>query len=274
MASSKAKPKSKSSAKARKRGRGPHASWKGQVRCGLVSFGVQAFNASAPERGEFHFHQLHAGCHQRIRHEKVCPVHGEASQSDIVSGFGYAPGKYVEIDPEEIEAVRSEGERALTIEAFIKPDQLDPLYYDGRAYYLLPDGETAGEGYAVLREAMLRQKADGFGKVLFSGRDQLVRLRVADRLLLMAMLSYSAERKKSDEWSGLSRHARPAAKSVKLAEELVHSMIARDFDFEAYKDDYRERMKELIDAKRAGREIVAPEAEEEPATNGTASWRP
>src|SRR6185312_10568819 len=75
MVSSKAKPKSKSSAKARKRGRGPRASWKGQVRCGLVSFGVQAFNASAPERGEFYFHQLHAGCHQRIRHEKVCPVH-------------------------------------------------------------------------------------------------------------------------------------------------------------------------------------------------------
>lgn len=255
----KTKPRSKTRKLARS-----HASWKGQLRCGLVSFGVQAFNAAAPERGEFHFHQLHAECHRRVHYQKVCPVHGELSQDEIISGFEYARDKYVEIDPEELDSLRTEGERALTIDAFIDPEVLDPLYYDGRAYYLLADGEAASEAYSVLQQAMHRQGADGFGKVLFSGRNQLVRLRAVDGALVMQMVHYSAERKQPDEWAKKLRHGRPAAQNVKLAEELVRSMTTDDLDFEAYEDDYRLRVKELIDAKREGREIVAPEEPEAP----------
>lgn len=255
--------KAKKRSKKKKPARSHHASWKGQLRCGLVTFGVQAFNAAAPERGEFHFHQLHVGCHRRIHYQKVCPVHGEVNQEEIVSGFEYARDKYVEIDPEELNSLRTEGERALTIDAFIEPESLDPLYYDGRAYYLLPDGDAASEAYSVLQQAMHRLGADGFGKVLFSGRNQLVRLRAVDAALVMQMVHYSAERKKPDEWAKKLRHGRPAAQNVKLAEELVRSMTTDDLDFDAYEDDYRQRVKELIDAKREGREIVAPE---EPAT--------
>jgi DNA end-binding protein Ku len=186
------------------------------------------------------------------------------SQDEIVSGFEYARDKYVEIDPEELDSLRTAGERALTIEAFIESDALDPLYYDGRAYYLLPDGDAASEAYAVLQQAMHRIGADGFGKVLFSGRNQLVRLRAVDGALVMQMLDFSAERKRPDEWAKKLRHARPASQNVKLAEELVRSMTTDDLEFESYEDDYRQRVKELIDAKREGREIVAPEEPETP----------
>lgn len=257
----------KTKTKSRKRTKGRHhAGWKGQLRCGLVTFGVQAYNAVVPERGEFHFHQLHASCHSRIHYAKVCPIHGEVSQDEIVSGYEFKRGEYVEFEPGELEGLRSEGERALTIHEFIAPEELDPLFYDGRMYYLLPDGEIAGEAYAVLQAAMLHQGTDGIGQVLFSGREQMVRLRAVDRMLVMALLHYGAELKHPAEVEKDLPAGRPAKKSVDLAVKLIQSFTAKDFDFDAYQDDYRERMKELIDAKREGREIAVPEEEELPAT--------
>src|SRR5436190_24022346 len=92
------------------------ASWKGNLTFGLVSFPVQAFNAFNREQSDIHFHQLHAKCHRRIHYQKVCPVHGEVSSDEIVSGYEYARGKYVEISAEELDSVRSERERSLTID--------------------------------------------------------------------------------------------------------------------------------------------------------------
>lgn len=263
-----AKSKTKATTKKTKKKRPPahHAGWKGQLRCGLVSFAVQAFNAAAPERGEFHFHQLHDICHSRIHYQKVCPIHGEVSLDEIVSGFEYQPGKYVEIEPEELASLRSEAERTLTIHEFISPDQLDPMYYDGRMYYLLPEGEAAGEGYAVLQAAMKRQQTDGIGQALFSGRRQLVRVRAVDRMLMMALLHYHAELKTPEEWDSELPQGRPAKNSVDLAVQLIQSFTAKDFDFGAYEDDYRQRVKELIDARREGREPATPEQESLPST--------
>lgn len=243
-----------------------HAGWRGQLRCGLVSFAVQAFNAFIPERGEFHFHQLHEGCHARIQHHKICPIHGEVSQDEIVSGFEFEPGHYLEIAPEELEALRSEGERTLSIREFISPDQLDARYYDGRMYYLLPDGEAAGEAYAVLQAAMQREHADGIGQATFSGRQQLARVRAVDGMLMMAMLHYGAELETPEAWAPTISLPRPAKKNVDLAVELIRSYTAKEFDFSAYEDDYRQRVQELIDAKRAGRKFVAPRPEAPPVS--------
>ena len=154
----------------------------------------------------------------------------------------------------------------MTIHEFISPDELDPLYYDGRMYCLLPDGEAAGEGYAVLQAAMKRQKTDGIGQALFSGRQQLVRVRAVGRMLMMALLHYSEQLKTPEEWEGELPHGRPAKKSVNLAVQLIQSFTSKDFDFGAYEDDYRQRVKQLIDAKREGREPAAVEEEEAPAT--------
>src|SRR2546430_17550298 len=102
----------------RKRARGAsksRASWKGQLTFGMVSFPVEAFNALDRQHGDIHFHQIHAACHSRIHHQKVCPLHGEVSNDEIVSGYEYKKGKYVEVEPEELEALRTESDRALKI---------------------------------------------------------------------------------------------------------------------------------------------------------------
>src|SRR5271163_2218666 len=102
------------------------ASWRGSMTFGLVTLPVEAFNAFDPKGGEFHFHQIHAGCHRRIHYQKVCPVHGEVPNDEIVSGYEYRNDQYVELDPKELEALRPESDKALRIDAFVEPQSVDP----------------------------------------------------------------------------------------------------------------------------------------------------
>src|SRR5947209_15119899 len=139
--------------KTKKRGgqsSGQRASWKGLLTFGLVSFPVEAVNALNREKSDIHFHQIHAPCHSRVHHKNVCPIHGEVPNDEIVSGYEFKKGQYVEVEPSELEALRTESERALKIDAFVEPDAVDPLYFDGRMYYLVPAESAAQEPYAVM----------------------------------------------------------------------------------------------------------------------------
>jgi DNA end-binding protein Ku len=241
------------------------ASWKGHLSFGLVSFPVQAFNARSREQGDIHFHQLHEACHRRVRYQKVCPVHGEIPSDEIVSGYEYKKGRYVEIDPDELDALRTEAERSLTIDAFVAPDVVDPLYFDGRMYYLVPDGRAAEEPYLVLLEAMQREERFGIGQVVFSGKDQLALVRPLEDVLHMAMLNYDEELRQAQEVLPPVKKPRDLNRKVHLAQTLIRNWAEDDFDFTEYDDRYREKVRALIDAKIEGREIVAPEEETEEA---------
>jgi DNA end-binding protein Ku len=221
-------------------------------------------NALNREHSDIHFHQLHVNCHKRIRYQKVCPVHGKVSASEIVSGYEYKTGKYVEIEPEELDALRTKSERALTIDAFLEPDAVDPLYFDGRMYFLLPDGAGATEPYVVVTEAMEREEKVGIGQVVFSGKDQIVLVRPLDGVLHMAMLNYEAEIRPPDSMKSAFAKPKGAVRKVQLAQSLIRNWTVREFDFTEYHDNYRKRVQELVKAKVEGREIVAPEESEEP----------
>lgn len=239
------------------------ASWKGHLTFGLVSFAVEAFNALDRRGSDIHFHQMHANCHRRIHYEKVCPVHGVVSPNEIVSGYEYSKGKYVEIDTEELTALRTESERALKLDAFVTPETVDPLYFDGRMYYLLPAENAAQEPYSVLRTAMEREEQYGIGRVIFSGKNQIALIRPVEGVLHMAMLNYSAEIRPPE--SVAKRLQKPAglSRQLKLAQSLVRDWSDENFDFSQYEDTYREDVKKLINAKVKGKEIVAPAEEEE-----------
>lgn len=251
---------------ARKKSRPKHrASWKGQLAFGLVSFPVQAFNALSREGSDIHFHQLHAACHRRIHYQKVCPVHGEVSNDEIVSGYEYGKGRYIEVEPEELDALRTKEERALTIDTFVEPEVIDPLYLDGRMYYLLPDGGAADQPYAVMVQAMEHEAKYAVGQVVFSGKDQIVLVRPLDGVLHMAMLNYAAEIRDPADIATLPKPPRGITREVKLAQSLIKTWTNKSFDFSAYEDRYREKVKELLEAKVEGRDVVAPEEEDEPA---------
>src|SRR5881227_1289919 len=103
-------------------------SWAGFIKFNLISVPVKGYNAAASGGGKIGFHLLHRKCHSRIRYQKICPIHGEVSNDEIVSGYEYAKGQYVEVEPAELEALRTESERALKIDTFVTSDAIDPLY--------------------------------------------------------------------------------------------------------------------------------------------------
>src|ERR1700675_3489816 len=93
-------------------------SWKGFLKLSLVTIPVKAFPASS-SGGDIHLNQLHAPCKSRIQHKKTCPLYGEVTIDDIVSGYEFAKGQYVGIDPDELDKLRTESDKAITIDAFI-----------------------------------------------------------------------------------------------------------------------------------------------------------
>lgn len=234
------------------------------VRFGLVVFPVEAFNAHAPESGHLPLHQLHAKCHSRIRYQKTCPIHGPVTNDEIVSGYEYSKGHYVEIDAEELDELRTDEERSLTIDAFVTPAKLDPIYLDGRMYYLSPEGAAAREPYAVFLEALKRQERWGVGQVIFSGKQQVALLRPYRDALHMALLNYAAEIRDPESVVSPPEHVSEIEKKVKLAEQLIENWGEPHFDLSKYHDTYIEKEKALIKAKAEGREIVVSEPEERP----------
>lgn len=241
---------------------GWRASWKGELRFGLVRFTVEAINAHSRSGSDVHFHQLHAECGSRIEYHKACPIHGEVNQDEIVMGYEVGRGKYVEVDPDELDALRTGAERALTIEEFIPPDQLDDIYLDGRMYYLAPAEAVDREPYHLVRKAMEETERTGIGQVVFSGKEQLAAVRPYGNLLLMEMLNYSPELR-DPKGLGVGEGTSVSPKNVRLAKELIQSMESTKFALDGYEDRYRKQVKQLIAAKQKGKEIVAPPEEEE-----------
>lgn len=241
----------------------PRSSWKGFLRLSLVSVPVKAYTAASSSRSEVTLNQLHAECNNRIQYKKTCPIHGEVSNDEIVSGYEFAKGQYVVITPDEIEKVRPQGDKSITIDTFIKTSDLDPIYYD-KTYYLVPDGPIGERPYLVLRDGMAEQDRCAIAQVVISNREQTVLLRALDGLLAMTTLRYDDEVKKPESFADEVPKIQVTDEEIELAEQLIEAKSAKDFDFSKYKDLYTQRLTAVIQAKVEGKEISSPRAQEEP----------
>lgn len=242
------------------------SSWKGYLRVSLVSVPVRAYTATQSGGGKISFNQLHETCKSRISYKKECPIHGEVLKEEIVSGYQFAKGQYVIIDPDEIEQLRPKGEdRSIGVDAFIPAGSIDSLYQSGRTYYLTPDGPVGQKPYQLLRDAMAEQELHAVAQVILSNKEQLVLVRPLGKLLVMSVLEYASQVKAPESFEDEIADAKVAKQELNLAKRLVGDMTRDDFDLAEYKDLYTERMTELVQAKVEGKEIVAPEETEEPA---------
>jgi DNA end-binding protein Ku len=230
----------------------------------LVSFEVQAVNAHVSEKSEVHFRLLHETDQEPIQYAKVCPEHGEVPKDEIVKGLEVGRGRYVEFEDEELDQLETDEDKTLTIDASVRADQIDPLCFDGRMYYLMPSGGNSNEPYALLAAAMEKKGRWGVGQVVFSRREQLAVIRPVDGILCMAMLNYAGEIRKPTEIKTEFTRPRITRNKVKLAEDLVTKWHDDDFDLSSYKDHYQQKVKEALAAKKKGEEITIPEEEKEP----------
>jgi DNA end-binding protein Ku len=235
--------------------------WKGYLKISLVNIPVKVFPAT-DAGATLSFNQLHAECQTRIQQKRWCPhCEKEVPSSDLVKGFEFEKGRYVVIEDEDIEKVRVESTRVINLEKFTDDDAIDPIYLE-RPYYLAPDGPVAKEAFAVIREGM-KGKA-GIGKVALYGREYLIKVQPRERGLVMYTLRHAGEIRSMDaidELADMPETVRPD--EVKLARQVIGTFEG-EVDFRSYKDEYQEGLREIIDAKIGGREIVAQEVEAPP----------
>jgi DNA end-binding protein Ku len=240
------------------------STWKGYLKLNLVSVPVKAYTANASGSGEVRLNQLHKECHSRIQYKKTCPIHGEVSGDDIVSGYEYSKGQYVIVDTDELDKLRTEDEKAITINTFVSPDAVDPIYFSGKSYYLVPDGPVGQKAYSVVLQAMVDENRYGVANVVFHGREQLVLVRPVGGLLSLEVLSYENQVTKPSAFLEEAPKTEIAPEELKLAKTLINASTAKKFDLGAYKDLYTEKLTQLVEAKIAGQEIVAPPPHEGP----------
>ena len=235
--------------------------WKGYLKISLVNIPVKVFPAT-DAAASISFNQLHAECQTRIQQKRWCPhCEREVANTDIVKGYEFEKGRYVIVDEEDIEKVRVDSTRVINLEKFTDDTAIDPIYLE-RPYYLAPDGPVAREAFAVIREGM-KGKA-GIGKVALYGREYLVKVQPRERGLVMYTMRHAAEIRSMDaieELADMPDKVKP--EEVKLARQVMGTFEG-DVDFTSYKDDYQMGLREIIDAKIEGREIVAQELEAPP----------
>jgi DNA end-binding protein Ku len=241
------------------------SSWEGYLKLNLVSVQVKAFSANTAGGGRIGFNQIHAACHSRIRYKKVCPVHGEVSNDEIVPGFEVAKGEYVLMDKKEMDKLKTEGDKAIRIDAFIDPAEIDPLYYAGRTYYLGPDGKLAEKSYAVVHRAMEERGRWAVAEIVFGGREQVVVVRPIGRLLAMTFVSYEDQVKQPSAFESEVPEVDVPSAELKLAESLIDEATLKKFDLGKYRDDYTGRLRKLIEARAAGKKVSPVYESEEPA---------
>ena len=235
--------------------------WKGFLKVSLVNIPVKVFPATE-SAASISFNQLHAECQSRIQQKRWCPsCEREVPNTELVKGYEFEKGRYVVVDDEDIQKVRVESTRVIDLAQFSDDTSIDPIYVD-RAYYLAPDGPMAAESFAVMREGMAGKV--GIGKVALYGREYLVAVRPQKRGLVMYTLHHDAEIRSIDsidELSSVPTKVRP--EEIKLAKQVVATFDA-ELNLKDYKDEYKEGLRKIIDAKIAGEEIVAPEIQDPP----------
>jgi len=225
--------------------------WKGHLTFGLVSFPIRLYSAA---RGEsISFNQLHKADNSRVKQVLYCAAEDKPiPRSEIVKGFEYEKDRYVVIEDEEVKKVAPQTAKVMEIQEFVKAGQVDPIYFE-TSYYMAPD-EAGEKPYALLFDALKRTGYVGIAKVAMHNREHVVILRPGEKGVLMHTMYYQHEIRQVDEFrTDLSL---VKEKELTLATSLIEA-LAGEFEPEKYKDDYRENLLRMIEAKKQGEEVVA-----------------
>jgi len=225
----------------------------------VITFGMVAIPiamATATQDNDIHFNQLHKEDNSRIRYKKTCAHCGkEIGAGDIVKGFEYDDDKYVVVTDEEIEKIKTEKEKSIQILHFAQLNQISPVYYD-KTYQAFP--EAGGEkAFELLRSALMAEQKIAIGKTVMGTTDTLMAIIPREDGILISTMFYADDIKKLQR-----SYAKPevSEQEMSMARMLINSMDT-PFDPGKYKDEYQAKLRELIETKISGREVVAAESE-------------
>jgi DNA end-binding protein Ku len=233
--------------------------WSGSIQISLVSIAVRIFPASNTGR-PVEFHQIDRRTHQRVHHRNV-DESGEVEKSDMVKGYEYARNKYIEIDPDEIKALRLATATTMQIQQFVKLDELPQALFD-RPYFVAPKDDAQAKALAIMRKALEDTGTCGIGEIAFSGREHLVAIAsppdATQKGLMLYLLRYEEELRDAKSVLGEGSEPKVSSQELTLAKQLIEASTSK-FDLSAYKDDYEAAVVKLVEAKRKGKPLPEPE---------------
>ena len=226
------------------------AYWKGFVKISLVSFPVSLY-ATTSSSNRVAFHQIHKDTKRRIKLVPHDTELGPVERADLVKGYEYEKGKYVIVDPEELEAIKFETNKTIEIEKFVPEGSIDPLYSDGN-YYVAPDGAVAEESFRIFAEAMARKEVVALVRIVLSGRERIAALQPRGEGMLLTTLRYGQEVRSEQAYFEDIKDEAPNKNLLDLAEKLIDQNLG-EFDPNEFTDRYGDAVLELVKSKLEGR---------------------
>jgi DNA end-binding protein Ku len=223
--------------------------WQGHLKLSLVTCPVALYTATNAA-GDVHFNLINPKTNNRIKMITTDPDTGPVDRSELVKGYEVSKGEYILLSNDEINAVKLESTKTITIERFVAGDEIDRLYWDN-PYYLAPDGKLAQEAFGVIRTAMERSGQIALGRVVIGARERIVALEPRGLGIVAFTIRTDAEVRKPDEiFAGISDQAADPA-MISIAEKIIQQQEG-PFDPSQFVDRYEEALKALIEDKKKG----------------------
>jgi DNA end-binding protein Ku len=227
--------------------------WKGTLSFGLLAIPVKLYTAARSQR--MNLHQLHKTCHTRLKQPLYCPqCNRQVERSEVVRGYEYEKGQYAIVSEEDIKKITPRSSTVMEIVAFVKQEQIDPIYFDA-SYFMLPDKDSE-KPYALLLKTLEDTNRVGIATVTMHQREYTVFIRPRKNGLTIHTMYYANEIREVAGYGQAEKDIKLKPAEVKLAEQLVES-LSQDFKPELFHDRFQENLKALIEAKQKGQTIVA-----------------
>jgi DNA end-binding protein Ku len=238
--------------------------WKGHIRFSLVTIPIRIYSA-VDSQETIKFNQLHKEDNGAVGYDKKCKKCGKALASeDIVKGYQFEPEKYVVISPEDIDKIKLKSTKVIEIEGFIESSEVHPTLYDS-PYFVGPDGPVAAKTYSLLAEALQASGKVGIGKVVLREREEVVLIAPLDGAIALYKLRNPQELRKMGDVPQLE-HVAVNKEELKLSMSLVESMATHLKDVDLT-DRYRDALRDLVEAKIAGKQVISVPEEEKPVVD-------
>lgn len=223
--------------------------WKGALTFGLLSIPIRLYAAARAERTALH--QLHDKCHTRLRQPLFCPTCNRiVSRNEVIKGFEYEKGQYVTVDKADLKKITPESGRSMEILAFVKEEQIDPIYFDA-SYLALPD-KDANKPYQLLLKALEDTNRVGIAQFTMHQREYTVFIRPRNGGITIHTMYFANEIRQVPGYGEKPKNLQLKPQETKLAEQLVES-LSEDFHPEQYHDTYQDELRALVAAKQEGK---------------------
>lgn len=234
----------------------PRAYWNGHLRLSLVTFPVHLYPVVS-ETHKIRLHKISKKSGERIHYENTTDSEKHVDKEDIVKGYEYKKGHYVQIDDKELDALKLESTHMIDLVQFTDIKDIDAIYFD-KPYFLTPADKLATEAYVTIRDALREEKKVALGQIVLANKERIVAIRPCGKGMILETLRYANEIRKAEGYfDDIKKDVKVSKDQIDLARQLIASKDA-PFDPHDFKDKYQQSLMEIVEAKMKGKKIEPP----------------